>query len=75
MQFNVWDGTIMEPTGEEELNATVAIVATYTTASLLDDGDMPPEPVASGEKRKRGVKARLIAGASGLLRRGSRKGK
>lgn len=65
----------MEPTGEEELNATVAIVATYTTASLLDDSDTQPEPVVSGEKRKGGVKARLIAGASGLLRRGSRKGK
>ncbi len=64
----------MEPTGEKEPNASVAIIATYTTACLLDDSDFRPEPPAQQEPRKRGVKARLLAGASDFLQRG-RKGK
>jgi hypothetical protein len=48
----------------------MAIVATYTTACLLDESDYPSEPPAQQEPRKRGVKARLLAGASDLLRRG-----
>jgi hypothetical protein len=62
----------MEPIGKEEPNASMAIVATYTTACLLDESDYPSEPPAQQEPRKRGVKARLLAGASDLLRRGGK---
>jgi hypothetical protein len=64
----------MEPTGNDESNANMAIIATYTTASLLDDSENQQENAASREKRKGGMRSWLIAGTSGLLRRGSRKG-
>lgn len=63
----------MEPTGKKEPNASMAIVATYTTACLLDDAEFQLEPSMQREESKPGVKSRLIAGASDLLRRDGRK--